>query len=94
MTNPTDKELKAPVKNFMRIRLGYDMDIILPTKEATQLLAALEKAEKYTPGYGKEPLVTQLTTIDMHVDVISLENYLKFKMNHILGVNDVPSTSE
>jgi len=97
--NPTKtKEMKAkankPVENYMAIEFDYNSKtIVMPHKDGVALLAALGKAEKLMNEYSKKPVINN-DKIKFETTIYTKDKYIEFKMNHLLGLNDIPNAQE
>ena len=89
----TPKEPELTVENnWMHITIGYGQNIILPVKEATQILSLLINAYELKDEYQKKAVIQPLS-FDITSKFISGERYRELKRNYVLGVNDDDSSN-
>lgn len=91
------KELKPEEvveKNWAILTLdGYD-NYVMSVPNAARILELLESTYVLKREYNKEPVIIPMSGSTMTVKTISSEEYKKYRLNHILGVNDVDKTDE
>jgi hypothetical protein len=74
-------------QNWVIVKFSYSDEIVLPIKEATELMTLLGSAYKYDENYGKQPTIRPIGK-SVTFQLISNEDYKQARNNHMLGVND------
>ena len=75
--------------NYIVIEFGYSHSYVLPFSEGKTLLSALEHAESIEERYDKPTLIKNIPlTNSPKFRVISQEEYLKIKMDMLLGLSE------
>lgn len=87
--NKADKIARASApKNYIRIEINYDNEIVLPFEQGKLFLESLEYAETFTENYtSKATVIKEFDSDRFKIKLLSRSDYLKYKMNHLLGVN-------
>ncbi len=91
------KELKPEEvveKNWMVLKFDYSTEYVVSVSKGTKILEMLDEAYTLNSDYGKEPTIIPLSATRLEARMISSEEYKRFRLNHILGVNDVDKTDE
>ena len=75
--------------NYIVIEFGYSQSYVLPFSEGKTLLSALEHAESIEERYDKPTLIKNIPLANSpKFRVISQEEYLKIKMDMLLGLSE------
>jgi len=78
--------------NWVKVTFGYDQVIVVTSKAATAILGAMEDAYTYKKDYDKQPeifpFISNTSSYDIQFSILSHEDFLKCRMNNVLGVNN------
>jgi hypothetical protein len=101
MTNPSKAELEKEARkkrepNYLKIRFGYDSSFVLPYKDGIALLQAMEGAEVYDTSDYAHPVIRSISADNNYPEtsIISREQYLLYKVAHLLKLNKSPEESK
>ena len=82
--------------NFITVEFGYDLQVVLPYKDATQLVALMENAEIIDNSDYSNPKITSFLRRDkFKIQILSQPDYLRYKLANLLGVpsGDIDETN-
>jgi len=71
----------ADPSNYISIRFSYSMKYILPFEDGVKLLQCLQKVEQI----DDEKITPVKYDSSFDVTIISKEDYIEYKMNHLLN---------
>lgn len=81
---PTIEDIKPMQENMVKIALSYGTVLVLPTKEATQLLSLVGKAEPYI-GVYKEPDRIGGKLPEIVFTTITKDEYMEAKLEYLIN---------
>ena len=82
--------------NYITIEFGYSLKVVLPHKEASQIIALLDSAKLVSSKDYSNPKITPLKASDnFKIELLSQPDYLRYKLAHLLGIpsGDIDETN-
>lgn len=77
---------QPPKDNYLRIKLSYDMEIVLPYKDGLAFLASLTKAEQLRNNYQEITRIVPLDQYHFTTMIMSADDYRRHKMAALLHI--------
>lgn len=77
----------AVSQTFLRIKFGYQAEVILPYKQGIQMLEAMQQGWFYAANYSSPPEFRPIKTEDFEMHICSQEEVQEIQMAKLLGVS-------
>ena len=74
-------------ENYLIIKIDYAKRLVLPYKEGMAFIQSLANAELLNEPYNEQHCITEMDRSAIVVEVMSFDEYLRFKIAPLLGVH-------
>jgi len=74
-------------KSFLKIKFGYQIEVILPFKQGVALIESLQHGWFYTANYSSPPDFRAIESKDFEAAVCSEEEVQRIQMAKLLGIS-------
>jgi hypothetical protein len=73
----------APPETYLRVAMGYGVEIVLPLEDGLALMACFAKAEKYVTKYIDSRNIVHIggSLPEIHMGLVSGTDYMTGKLN-------------
>lgn len=79
-------QAKKARDNYLVVKIGYDIKLILPYKAGLAFMEAIGQAEKASKGYGTIDRIVELPQDSLEISTLSAEDYDRYKIAALLNV--------